>query len=172
MPNPPRTRRVSWILVWILLGVYFFLKLMAWGYAWQVRDLERQMAELRPALSAKVLYDQLESTHRACIQVSDQVRQMDLQKKHLLEELSELPASITLERVEAHSRLKDKPTPRPLRGLRIEGSMLPGIRSPEAVLTTWAQKMEVAGTRVRIQKLIPSQQTQGLWRFELLVEDA
>ena len=163
MPDSPWMRRTGWILPGILLGVYVILKLLAWGYARQASDLERQMAELRPALSAKVLYEQLEGTRRACIQVSEQVRQMDLDKTRFVEQLSHLPASITIEKLEVR---------RPQKSLRIEGTVLPGIRSPESVLVPWAQKVGVADTRVTIRKLVPIPKTPGSWRFELQVEDA
>ena len=163
MPDSPWMRRTGWILPGILLGVYLVLKLLAWGCARQVSDLERQMSELRPALSAKVLYEQLEGTRRACIQISDQIRQMGLDKTRLMEELSHLPASITIEKLEVR---------RPPKGLRIDGTVLPGIRSPESVLVPWAQKVGVADKRVTIRKLVPLPQTPGSWRFELQVEDA
>ncbi len=163
MPDSPWMRRTGWILPGILLGVYVILKLLAWGYARQASDLERQMAELRPALSAKVLYEQLEGTRRACIQVSEQIRQMDLDKTLFVEQLSHLPASITIEKLEVR---------RPQKSLRIEGIVLPGIRSPESVLVPWAQRVGVADTRVTIRKLVPIPKAPGSWRFELQVEDA
>ena len=54
-------RRSSWALPAILLAVYIFIKLQAWGYARQAVQLEKDLNQLRPTLSAIVLSEQLES---------------------------------------------------------------------------------------------------------------
>ena len=149
-PETARKRRGNWVLPVVLLAIYFFIKLQAWSYARQAAQLEKELDQLRPALSAMVLSHQLENTRRACQGVSDQVRRLDLQNGRLLGQLSKLPASITLERVENRARLRvplqgvfsievGQPEPHLQTGLRVQGTLLSGIREPVAVLVRWAQ---------------------------------
>lgn len=167
----------------LLLIVYLFFKFQALGYSRQAAQLDKELNQLRPALSAMVLSRQLENTRRACQGVSDQVRWLDLQNGRLLEQFSKLPASITLERVENRARLKvplkgvfsieaGRPEPRLQTSLRIQGTLLSGIRDPESVLVRWAQSLQSDGMSVRIQRLVPSPQDPALWFFELTLEGA
>ncbi len=186
-PAPPpvspgaRRKKSGWLLLILLLIPYVFLKLQAASYAKQAADLEKQLNQLRPALSARVLSEQLEGTARACKEISDQVRRLDLKNGALLEQLSRLPPSITLERVENRTRLKiplqgvfsievNRPEPHLATGLTIEGTLSPGIRDPESVLARWAQSLQGEEMSVHIQKLIPAPQDPALWSFELYLE--
>lgn len=167
-------RRGSWVLPALLLIVYLFFKFQALGYSRQAAQLEKELNQLRPALSAMVLSHQLENTRRACQAVSDQVRWLDLKNGRLLGQLSKLPASITLERVENRARLKGPLLPEPhlQTGLRIQGTLLSGIRDPESVLVRWAQSLQSDGMSIQIQRLVPSPQDPALWSFELTLEGA
>ena len=176
-------RRVNWVLPGILLAVYVFIKLQAWGYARQAAQLEKDLNQLRPTLSAIVLSGQLEHTLQACQEVSGQVRRLDLQNGQLLEHLSKLPASITLERLENRARLKvplqgvfsievGRAEPHLQTGLRIQGTLAAGFRDPESVLVQWAQSLQSDGMNVRIPRLIPSPRDPVLWSFELYLEGA
>jgi len=176
-------RHARWVLPTALLTVYIFFKLQAWGYARQAKQLEAELDHLRPALSAMVLAGQLENTRRACQQISDEVRRLDLKNGRLLEQLSKLPASITLERVENRSRLKvplqgvfstevGRPEPHLQTSLRIQGTLSPGIRDPESVLIRWVQSLQSAGMNARIPRLVPSPKDPALWFFELTLEGA
>lgn len=178
-----RKLRPGWVLGGILLAVYLGIKLQGWGYARQAASLERQIEELRPGLSAIVLSEQLENTRRACEEIGVRVRQLDLKTGRLVSELSELPASITLTKVELRSRLSlpvpgtlsvpaEGPGVRSQHGIRIQGTLLPGARDPETVLVQWAHTLREEGGRVFIQKLAPSFETPGLWEFDLEVGDA
>lgn len=167
-------RRGSWVLPGILLAVYIFFKLQALGYTRQVVQLEKDLNQLRPTLSAIVLSGQLESTLKACQAVSGQVRRLDLQNGRLLEHLSKLPASITLEWLENRVRLNGPlwPEPRLQPGLKIQGTLAAGIRDPESVLVRWAQSLQSDGMSVRIPRLVPSPRDPVLWSFELYLEGA
>ena len=174
-------RRSSWALPAILLAIYIFIKLQAWGYTRQAAQLEKDLNQLRPTLSAIVLSGQLENTLQACQKVSGQVRRLDLQNGQLMEQISKLPASITLDRLENRARLKvplqgvfslevGRPEPRLQTGLRIHGTLASGIRDPESVLVRWAQSLQSDGVNVRIPRLVPSPQDRALWSFELYLE--
>jgi hypothetical protein len=176
-------RRSSWVLPGILLAVYIFLKLQAWSYARQAAQLEKDLNHLRPTLSAIVLSGQLERALQACQAVSDQVRRLDLQNGRLLEQISKLPASITLDRLGTQARLKvplqgvfsievGRPEPHLQTGLRIQGTLAAGIRDPESVLVRWAQSLQSDGMNIRIPRLIPSPRDPALWSFELYLEGA
>ena len=178
-----RRPRPSWILGGLLLLVYVVIKLIGWGYAWQAASLERQLKELRPGLSAIVLSEQLENTRRACQEITNRVRQLDLKTSRLVAQFSGLPASITVSKVELRSRLTlpvpgtfsisvEGPGVRSQHGTRIQGTLLPGVRDPETVLVQWAHALRQEGGRVVIQKLAPSFETPGLWEFDLEVMDA
>lgn len=187
-PTPPESlpahkRRSNWVLPVILLTVYIFFKLQAWGYARQAARLEKELDQLRPSLSAIVLSGQLEHTRRACQEISDQVRRLDLQNGRLLEHLSKLPASITLDRLENRARLKvplrgvfslevGRPEPHLKIGLKIQGTLSAGVRDPESVLVRWAQSLQSDGANVRIQRLVPAPQDPTRWSFELTLEGA
>ena len=176
-------QHVRWILPGILLAVYILIKLQAWSYARHAAELEKELNQLRPALSAIVLAGQLENTRKVCQEVSDQVRRLDLRNGRLLEQLSKLPASITLERLENRAHLKvplqgvfsievGRPEPRLQTGLRIQGAFFSGVRDPESVLVRWVQSLQSEGMNIRIQRLAPSAQDPVLWSFELILEGA
>ena len=159
-------RPVGWVLPAVLLIIYVFLKFQALSTTHQAAQLEKELDQLRPALSARVLSQQLENTRRACQEISDQVRRLDLRNGELLEQFSRLPASITLERVENRAEL-------PLQtGLRIQGILSAGIRDPESVLARWARSLQGDGRSIHIQRLAPSVQDPALWSFELSLEGA
>lgn len=162
MPETGRKKRpIGWILLILLVGVYVAIKFQVWGYAQRVQELEAQLEKLRPTLSAKVTYDQLSVTHGAYLEASEQIQKIHLQVSPLLQQLSkELPVSITLEKIEAESG----------KAVRIWGEVLPGIRSPEAVLVPWAQRLRSVGAHVRIEKLESSPHGSGRAAFILTVE--
>lgn len=154
----PKAVRSRWFLPSLLLGVYLFLKLQGWLYARNAADLERQLEELRPALAARVQYEQLEKTRQACLQARDRVGQIHLDGEKLLVGLSaQMPASITLRQIQLRAD----------EGLRITGTVLPGIRTPESVLVPWAQKLQALQPRIRVQELVPLSEIPGAWSFEL-----
>lgn len=156
--SDPNQKNSRWLLPSILLGIYLFLKLQGWMYARGVADLERQLDPLRPALSTKALYDQLEITRQAMVQASEKVQQMNLPGARLLQWLSKhLPASMTLRRVQLSSDLQ----------LRVEGTFLSGARDPELTLVEWAQQLQSACPRIRIASFAPSAETSGAWDFQL-----
>lgn len=171
-----KPRRTSWVLPAFLLTIYLLIKLQAWGYARQANQLERELNRLRPALSAMVLSEQLKKTQEVCAKISDQVRRLDLQNNRLLELLSGLPPSLTLDRLENRARLNvplhrlfsGVPSEVPLQAdLRIEGRLLPGNRNPEWVLVHWAESFRAAGIAAQIRRLVPSPQDADVWLFEL-----
>lgn len=170
-----RAVRSRWFLPSLLLGVYLFIKLQGWMYARGVIDLERQLEEIRPVLAANVQREQLEKTRQAALQATQRVEAMDLGGKRLLQGFSQdLPASITLRRVQLRAD----------GGLRIEGAVLPGIRTPESILVPWAQKLQLLQPGIRIRELVPlsqrpaleeappraSAQPAGAWNFNLEAE--
>ena len=173
----------GWVLGGLLLFVYFVIKLVGWSYARQVITLERLLEEMRPSLSAIVLSEQLENTRRACQEVASRVRRMDLKNSRLFTQLSSLPASITLTKLDLRSRLTlpiqgtfsitvEGAGIQSRHGTRIQGTILPGGRDPEAMLVRWAHSMQGDGANVVIRKLSPSLDTPDLWEFDLEVEDA
>ena len=164
MPETPRRRRMGWVLPAFLLAVYLLLKLQGWGYARSAKNLERQLDEIRPSLAAIVLTEQLESSRQAYLKLSDQLQKSDLQGTRVLERLSALPASVTLERLEIHSR--------PNRRILLVGSFFPGPRNPEQLLVWWAQKVKSPTAAVSIRKLAPLSGSDGGWVFEVEVQDA
>ncbi|MDO8730623.1 MAG: hypothetical protein Q7J69_05550 [Candidatus Omnitrophota bacterium] len=181
-PAAPK-RRSGWLLLVLLLLPYVFLKFQALSYARQAAQMEKELDQLRPALSARVLSEQLENTRRACQQVSDQVRRLDLRNGEFLEQLSNLPASITLERIESRAGLKiplqgvfsvqaNRPEPRLQTSLKVQGVLSAGIRDPEWVLARWAQSLQGDGMNVHLRRLVPSAQGPALWSFELYLEGA
>lgn len=143
---PTRKRPIGWILVGLLLGLYLIIKLQGWGYARHVRELESQLDQLRPALSAIVLYGQLKTVRQACLNLTQQVQTLDLKGAELVERLSrDVPPSITVE--EIHLRSPDD--------LSIWGRVWPGVRPMEQVLVSWAGTFQTAGNRIRIRDLAP-----------------
>lgn len=157
--RPVSAKRTSpWFLPSLLLGIYLFLKLQGWIYARGGSDFKRQLDELRPALSAKVQQEQLEKSRQACLQASESLQKIHQDGARLLIWFSQhLPASVTLRRVELRAD----------QGLRIQGTLLPGIRSAESVLVSWAQRIQPLQPGIRIQDLVPSSETPGAWSFEL-----
>jgi len=171
-----RQRRSGWVLLVALLIPYLLIKLQAWSCANQAKQLEQELNRLRPALSAMVLSEQLKKTQSACAEITVQVRRMDLKNARLLEQLSHLPPSITLNRLENRARLKvplhqlfsGAASEAPLQAdLWMEGALLPGIRNPELVLVRWAQSLQVSGMEISIRRLAPSPRTPDIWLFEL-----
>ena len=179
MADSAQKRRSNWALPTLLLVVYFFLKLQAWGYATQAKQLEQEINRLRPALSAMVLSEQLTKTQETCEKLSQQVRGLDLKSGRLLEALSQLPPSIVLDRFQNRARL-NVPLHRIFSGamaeaplqmdLWVEGRLFPGIRNPEQVLVRWAQFLQTAGAEAKIKRLTPSPKEAGAWIFELQLE--
>ena len=176
MAEPTGQRRSGWLLLVILLIPYLLIKLQAWGYARQAQQLDQEMNRIRPALSAMVLSEQLKKTQEACEKISGQVRRLDLRNGRLLELLSGLPPSITLTRLENRARLNVplhqifsgvSPEESLRTDLWMEGSLLPGIRSPEGVLVRWAESLRTSGLDVQIRRLAPSPQDAEVWLFEL-----
>lgn len=168
----------------LLLFVYFVIKLVGWSYARQVDRMERQLGELRPSLSAIVLSKQLENTRRACEEVASRVRRMDLKNSRLFTQLSNLPASVTLTKLDLRSRLTlpiqgtfsitvEGAGIQSRHGTRLQGTILPGGRDPEALLVRWARSLQGdEGASVVIRKLSPSFDKPDVWEFDLEVEDA
>lgn len=157
---PERTRRSGWILPAILLGVYLLIKVQGWAFAYEAGILQRQLDELRPALSAMALAEQLKIALKAYEEGIRQIRRQHLPGPILLKDLTHLPASMVLERVELSPRT-----------LRIRGTFLAGIRPPEKVLVPWAERLRSLGPALRIRKIAPSPEEPGRWQFELQVED-
>ena len=157
-----KERRPSrWILPAILIGIYLFLKLQGWMYSRRVMDLERQLDELRPALSAKVLLEQMESTRSALGQVIEKTERSDLNGSELLQQISRrLPPSVTLRRLQIRTD----------REFQMQGVCLPGVRSPEQLVVALAQKLQAIRPGIRIQEIFPSAQIPGGWEFELRAE--
>ena len=161
-----RKRPVGWVLPAVLLILYVFLKFQALSITRETAQLEKELDQLRPALSARVLSQQLENTRRACQEISDRVRRLDLRNGELLEQFSRLPASITLEQVENRADLNLQT------GLSIQGVLSAGIRDPESVLARWAWSLQGDGMSIHIQRLVPSAQDPALWSFELYLKGA
>ncbi len=161
-----RKRPAGWLLLILLLIPYVFLKFQALSYARQAAQMGKELDQLRPALSARVLPEQMENPRRPCQEISDQVRRLDLRNGELLEQLSKLPASITLERVENRAQ------PHLQTGLKIQGVLSAGIRDPESVLARWVRSLQGNGMSVHIRRLVPSAQDPALWSFELYLEGA
>lgn len=156
--GPEGVARSRWFLPSLLLGIYLFFKLQGWIYARGVADLELQLEEIRPALSAQVQHEQLEKTRQACLQAVERMEQIDREGAQLLQWFSQQqPASITLRHLQLRA---DK-------GLRIRGTLFPGVRSPESVIVSWAQRMQILQPGIRIRELVPLPQTEGAWSFEL-----
>lgn len=176
MSEPARQRPSGWVLLVLLLIPYLFFKLQALFFLQQAKQLEEELQRLRPALSARVVSEQLSRTYRACEELAEQVRRLDLKNSRLLEQLSNLPPSISLTRLENRARLNvplhqifsGEPSEAPLRtDLWIEGTLLPGARNPELVLVRWAQQLQADGAEVQIRRLAPSPDLTGAWLFEL-----
>jgi len=159
--GPDQKKPLSrWLLPGILLGVYILLRLHGWSVAVKVQALGKELENLRPTLSTKVLQQQIQDAYAACLGASEQVRQEDLQGGRLLTFLSqELPVSVAIERLEV--KLK--------RRMTIEGNCWTGIRTPEAALLPWAERLRRFGPIVRIHRIIPDQEIPGLWHFEIQV---
>lgn len=182
-PQPQRRRPGHWILPGFLLALYLLIRLQISNYAIGVRDLQRQLDELRPALVANVLRQQLEVTRLSYLETSSQIRRMDLQNNRLLEKLSQLPPSMTLDRLEIRTAGAPvrggetlevpEPTGRRQGILRIEGSLRPGIRSPESLLVSWVQRLPVGpDSTIKIRRFSPSVESLDVWNFEVQIQDA
>lgn len=163
--NQSTERRWSlgWIAVLILLGLYLGLKVEGWWFGLSAARLESRLKELRPTLSAIVLHEQLQDTRQACTEALQQIRRLDFQGARFLEQLSQqIPPSIALTRLEVGPRA----------GVRIRGTFMPGVRSPEAVLVPWVQKIQATGVTLRVQEMAPDRWMPELWYFELKTEGA
>ena len=170
-------RPAGWVLLVLLLIPYLFLKSQGLGYAREAKRLEQELDKLRPALSAMVLSEQLKKTEQACADIPTRLRRLDLGNVRLLERLSRLPPSITLDRLETKARLKvpldqlfspESQAGSPIQvDLRMEGRLLPGIRDPEGLLARWAESLRTDGVEAQIRRLTPSSEDQSVWLFEL-----
>jgi len=148
----------GWSLFGILLGLYFIVKILAWGYGFQVARLDRKLQHLRPALSAIILADQMKLSKEIYAKAFDQICQMDIEGNRLLQEISrQIPPLVTLEKLDLDPQM----------GLRIQGAVQPGGSSFEEVLLPWAKELQAHGETVQIRQLDPSPRNPALWRFEL-----
>lgn len=153
MPKKP----ARWVLPSILLGIYLFLKLQGFLYARAAAGLERQLDELRPALSTKALYEQLDLTRQVAVQAAEKIWATDIRGDRFLTWLSErVPASITLRRVRMSAG-----------SLQIEGTLLLEAGDPETMLVQWAETLQQLQPRVRIWGFSPSMEREGAWNFQL-----
>ena len=157
----PKRRPARWFLPSVLLGIYLFMKLQGWIYARGAADFKRQLDQLRPALAAKVQQEQLEKTRQACLEASEAIQKAQRDGAPFLQWFSQhLPASVTLRRVELRAD----------RGLILQGTLLPGVRTPESVIVPWAQKLQTLQPALRIEELVPLSEPPGAWSFELRSE--
>ena len=148
----------GWTLSGILLVLYLIVKIQAWGYGFQVARLDRKLQQLRPALSAIILADQMKLSQEIYAKAFNQICQMDIEGNRLLQEISrQIPPSVTLEKLDLDPQM----------GLRIQGAVQSGGLSLEAVLLPWAKELQAHGELVQIRQLPPSPRDPGLWRFEL-----
>ena len=151
----------GWPAALVLFGLYVVIKIQGGWYATKAEAGERRMQDLRPALSAIILYGRLQDTHTACAQTFEEIRRLDFQAESLLVLLSQaVPASVTLEKLEFNPR----------QGVRIHGTFTPGIRPLEGALLSWTEKLKATGASIKVQELSPDPETQGLWHFELKLE--
>ena len=157
MPKPSEKQPGNWTLPLVLLGIYLLLKLQGWNYGFRAADLERQLEQLRPTLSAIVLSEQLESAKAGLTQVCEKVGRLDIQGSQFLEQLSRtVPVEITLEKIEMGAQ-----------ELQIHGVLKPGARPAEEVLALWMKQWKGNGHPVQVQELTPDRQTPEIWRFQL-----
>ncbi len=153
-----RPGSLGWTLAGILFILYLLVKIQALGYGFQVARLDRKLRQLRPALSAMILADQMKLTKEIYAKAFDQICQMDLEGNRLLQEISrEIPPSVRLEKLDLDPQM----------GLKIQGTVQSGGLSLEAVLLPWAKELQAHGELVQIRQLPPSPRDPGLWRFEL-----
>ncbi len=157
LPKFFRRKQGNWTLPLSLLGIYFFLKLQGWNYGFRANDLERQLGQLRPTLSAIVLAEQMESTRKLYSEICDKVGRLDIKGSQLLQLLSQtVPAEITIGKMEVTAE-----------ELQIQGVVRPGVRIPEDVLTLWARRLQENWDKVQIQEIEEDPQTPGIWHFQL-----
>lgn len=146
-----------WALPAVLLGVYLFLKLQGWNYGFRAKDLEQQLEQMRPVLSAIVLAEQLESTQKAYTELCEKAGRLDIKGSPFLQQLSRgLPAVVTIEKMEVGSA-----------GVQIHGVLRQGIQSPEEILNLWDSRMGGSWRELQAQELAPDPQTERVWRFQL-----
>ena len=158
---PKRRWPLGWIFVLILVGLYGGLKLQGWRYGLQSSQLERQLDDLRPALSQIILYEQKKKMLEAYGEALNEIQQLDLGGRELLEQLSrQVPDWMTLRKLTARSGMS----------LRIEGTCMPDPRDPEGALLSWAQRLQGMGYAVKVEQFFPIAKLPGTWRFELRAE--
>lgn len=157
LPKLAGGRPGRWTLPAVLLGVYLFLKLQGWNYGFRAMGLERQMEQMRPALSAIVLSEEMERSRRGYLDLFGRIGGLDIQGSRLLQRLSRnQPVSVTVERVEAGPQ-----------EIRIQGVLKPGVLPPEEVLSRWDRRMGEAWRDVQVQDLAQEDPIEGIWRFRL-----
>ena len=163
-PSGKGSRRlpVGWTVAIGFFVVWFFLQVAGWWYVFRVHALERKLEGLRPTLSAIALSKQLQETYQASLQAFEEIRKLDFPGNDLLlATLSKrLAPSVTLERIEVDS----------LRGIRIWGNSIPGIRESEESLVPLFRGLQESGYSVRVKDLSPHPKEPGVWRFELKLE--
>ena len=156
-----KKRHLGWTVAWVLLALYFLIKVQGWGYGMRVQGLEQEMRGLRSGLSSIILYKQMETTYQLCSDSLGQVRGAGLGGGCFLEQLSrDTPPSVTLEELSVD----------PGSGLRIRGSCWVGLRDPEGPIGLFGSKLKAAGWAMKIREMTPDGRTPGLWRFELVSE--
>ena len=147
----------KWVLPAILLGVYLVIKLQGWSYGFRAKDLEQQLEQIRPVLSAIILAEQLESTRKAYTELCDKAGRLDIKGSRFLQRLSQaVPAAVTIERMEIGSE-----------EIQVHGFLRPGVQSPEEILNLWDRRMEGAWREVQVQRLAPDRPAGEIWSFQI-----
>ena len=158
MTSKEKPPPLGWTLALILVILYFGLKVQAWWYEFQSQVLGDQIIQMRPGLSAIIQSRQIKAAGKAYQEVFEQVRAAELDGTSFLQKISfEVPPSVIVLNLEL----------RQLGEFAIEGVVMAGVRSPEEALLPWANRLQGKNFRVKIRKLFPDSQMQGLWRFEL-----
>ncbi len=146
------------LLPLVLLGIYIFLKLQGWGYAFHAQRLEKELGELRPVLGQIIQAEQIESQGFLFQRIFDRVARLDIDGGRFLTRLSqEFPSEITLEKLQINPAELD-----------LQGTLRPGILGPEEILYPWASRLRSDWPLVKIQSLYPDPQTPELWHFQVM----
>ncbi len=160
-PAQKKRRTIEWGILCLLLALYLFLKIQGWWYVHRAHNLTRQLEKIRPTLGRIVLFHELEQTRHATTKAFEQIRAMDFHGTDFLQLLSRtIPISVTLQAVDVH----------PVLGLRLQGTLIPGVRTPEETLLPWAESLQENGFSVKVQELVPERKMPGVWRFLLKLE--